>query len=200
MYETRDKVWYRRPAELWRRPAEFFPAASQSPEERVNALARLIAYVAAAVALWRRDARPLLAGVAALAGLSAVHAFGGGREGFSGPGRPFAESNRARGGRCVRSTASNPFGNVLLTDLADDPDRPPACDYDAMKDDIEVNFNRGLFRNLTDVYDRENSQRQFMTNPVTTGIPDTLAFAQFAYGTEARGCKESPAACTGFER
>jgi hypothetical protein len=197
MYETGDKVWYRRPAALFARPAEFFPAASQSPEERVNALARLIAYVAAGVGLWRGDARALLAAAAAIAALSAVHAFGG--EAFSGPGAPFAESNRARGGKCVKSTAENPFGNVLLTDLADDPDRPPACDYDSMRDDIEVNFNRGLFRNLTDVYDRENSQRQFMTNPVTTGIPDTLAFAQFAYGSEAKGCKESPAACTGFD-
>ena len=198
MYETGDKVWYRRPAALFARPMEFYPAASQSPEERINALTRLIAYVAVGVGLWRGDARALLAAVAAVAALSAVHAFGA--EGFSGPGSDFAETaNRAPRGKCVKSTAENPFANVLLTDLADDPDRPAACDYDSMKDDIEDNFNRGLFRNLTDVYDRENSQRQFMTNPVTTGIPDTLAFAQFAYGSEAKGCKESPAACTGFD-
>jgi hypothetical protein len=198
MYETGDSVWYRRPAALFARPMEFFPAASQSPEERVNALVRLIAYVAVGVGLWRGDARAALAAVAAIAALSAVHAFGG--EAFSGPPRPgLAESNRARGGKCVKSTAENPFANVLLTDLADDPDRPPACDYDDMRDDIEVNFNRGLFRNVTDVYDRENSQRQFMTNPVTTGIPDTLAFAQFAYGNQGDSCKESPAACTGFD-
>lgn len=193
-----DKVWYREPAVLARRPAEFFPSRSQTPDERVNALTRLIAYVALGVGLWRGDARALLAAVAAAAALSAVHAFGG-DEAYSGPGRRFAQDNRARGGKCVRSTPENPFGNVLLTDLADDPERPPACDYDSMRPDIDANFNRGLFRNLTDVYDRENSQRQFMTNPVTTSIPDTIAFAQFAYGSEARGCKETPAACTGFD-
>lgn len=195
-----DKVWYREPAVLARRPAEFFPSRSQTPDERLNALTRLVAYVALGVGLWRRDARAALAALATAAALGAVHAFGGGGEAYSGgPGRAFVKDNRAPGGRCVRSTPDNPFANVLLTDLADDPERPPACGYDDMKADVETNFNRGLFRNLTDVYDRENSQRQFMTNPVTTSIPDTVAFAQFAYGSEARGCKESPAACTGFD-
>ena len=80
-----------------------------------------------------------------------------------------------------------------------DADRAPACDYDDMRADISKNFNEGLYRNITDVYDRENSQRQFMTNPVTTNIPDTVAFAQFAYGSEARGCKELPSQCTGYD-
>jgi hypothetical protein len=103
----------------------------------------------------------------------------------------------AGGGECTWSSRTNPFANVLLTDYADDPERPPACDYDAMKHDVRRNFNRGLIRSTLDVYERENSQRQFYTTPVTTTYPDTKSFAEFVYGTKV-GCKENTAKCTGY--
>jgi hypothetical protein len=192
-----DPAWYTDVRVLPRRAADFFPAKGQSPEERLNTIVRLVAYVAIAIAAYRRATWPLFSGVGVIAALSAVHAFG--VERFSGPNRGApVRASRARG-QCTRSTRANPFGNVLLTEYAN-ADRAPACDYDDMHDDISKHFNEGLYRNITDVYDRENSQRQFMTNPVTTNIPDTVAFAQFAYGSEARGCKESPSQCTGFEQ
>jgi hypothetical protein len=99
---------------------------------------------------------------------------------------------------CTRSTPENPFGNLLLTDIADRPDRPPACSYDEMKDESTKNFERGLFMNSTDVFSKENSQRQFYTMPVTTTIPDTYAFAQFLYGG-SKNCKTTPKECTGWD-
>lgn len=100
---------------------------------------------------------------------------------------------------CVRSTPANPFGNVLLTEYGDDPHRPEACAYETQRDAVRANFNKNFPRNLTDVYEVENSQRQFMTMPVTTGIPDTAAFADFVYGSGLRGCKYDNAKCTGNE-
>lgn len=193
----RDPAWYTDARVLPRRAADFFPAKGQSPEERLNTLVRLVAYVAIAIAAYRGAAWPLFSGVGVIAALSAVHAFGV-VERFSGPNLGAPVKARRALGQCTKSTRANPFGNVLLTEY-DDADRAPACEYDDMRDDISKNFNEGLYRNITDVYDRENSQRQFMTNPVTTNIPDTVAFAQFAYGSEARGCKESPSQCTGFD-
>lgn len=100
--------------------------------------------------------------------------------------------------QCTRSTPSNPFANVLLTDLADNPGRAPACKYDEHQAEIRDNFNRGLVRNVYDIYEKENSQRQFMTMPVTTALPDTVAFANWCYGSAARPtCKEVPGKCTG---
>lgn len=101
--------------------------------------------------------------------------------------------------QCTWSSPSNPFANVLLTEYNDNPDRPPACEYDAMKEDIRRNFNRGLIRSSYDVFERENSQRQYYSMPVTTTYPDTNAFAMFAYGTR-ESCKENPARCTGNEQ
>ena len=100
---------------------------------------------------------------------------------------------------CVRSTAANPFGNVLLTEYGDDPHRPEACAYETQRDAVRANFNKNFPRNLTDVYEVENSQRQFVTMPVTTSIPDTAAFADFVYGSGLRGCKYDNANCTGNE-
>ena len=82
---------------------------------------------------------------------------------------------------------------MLLTDLGK-PDKPPACAYDTVRDEVRDNFNAGLFRNATDVYERENSQYQYYTMPVTTGIPDTTAFRNFLYGG-MRSCKQDAAAC-----
>ena len=101
------------------------------------------------------------------------------------------------GTSCTRSTPQNPFANVLLTDYTDNPDRPPACDYDSMKQDVRHNFNRGLIRDAGDVFEKENSQRQYFTTPVTTTYPDVQAFAQFCYG-KPTGCKENTRRCTGF--
>ena len=98
---------------------------------------------------------------------------------------------------CVLPTASNPFGNFLLTDHADRPDRAPACEYDFVKDDIRREFNDGLPRNVGDVYERQNSQRQFYTMPNTRSLPDTKAFAEFLYGNSG-GCKQDPSKCTGY--
>jgi hypothetical protein len=103
---------------------------------------------------------------------------------------------RSRGSSCQMSSPNNPFANVLLTDYADNPDRAPACDYDVMKKEIRRNFNRGLIRDAHDVFEKENSQRQYFSMPVTTTYPDTKSFAEYAYGTKV-GCKENPAACTG---
>ena len=99
---------------------------------------------------------------------------------------------------CTKSTPDNPFANVLLSDLADDPARPPACKFDAHSDLIEKNFNMGLVRNEYDVFDKESGMRQFMTMPVTTATADTVAFAHYCYGNAGRPtCKEDPSRCTG---
>ena len=80
--------------------------------------------------------------------------------------------------------------------LLGDEGRAPACSYDTpgVAKEMRKNFNKGLFRNLDDVYEVENSQRQFYTMPVTTGAPDTIAFAEFLFGRK-KTCKEDPAMC-----
>lgn len=185
-----DKIWYEDVAVLGRRWAEFFPRAEHTSEERVNALVRLVAYAALAAWAYNRQPRTLVAGAGVIAVLSLAFGYSRRHEGY-----PVVVRGEVRGvpGQCTPSTRDNPFANVLLTDLGK-PERAPACDYDTVKDAVRTNFNAGLVRNATDIYERENSQHQFHTMPVTTTIPDTAAFANFLYGG-MRSCKSDAAAC-----
>ncbi len=206
MAGDRDPVWYRDVRVLARRPAEFFPAADQTPEERVNSIVRLLLYCTAAVFVYSRQGRYAAFGLASVAVVSLAYR-------ASLPERPGRQGRPGRATRpasvagipvddvlpaqreCTPSTADNPFGNVLI---GDDPGRAPACPYDEQASVIRDNFNKGLVRNVYDVYEKENSQRQWMTNPVTTSTPDTIAFANFCYGNAGRRtCKEDPSKCTG---
>lgn len=208
-----DPAWYHDVRALVRRPAEFWPAMHQTPEERLNSVSRLALYVGAALAAYRRHPKYLAfaAGIVAVLGLLASLAAtsrrrrrgrGGVDDARSRWQRPVAAiagvrvpHARPAARLCTRSSPQNPFANWLLTD---GPNRPPACPYDEHKEDIRTNFNRGLVRNAYDIYEKENSQRQFHTMPHTTSTPDTVAFAQFCYGSSGRPtCKEQPSRCTG---
>lgn len=184
-----DKIWYEDVSVLPRRWREFFPQPEQTNEERVNALVRLIAYATLGAYVYNREGRTLVLGLGAAAVVSLAFSHGR-QEGYpnNAPGAPTGPQPG-----CQRPTRDNPFANVLLTDLGKPP-RPPACAYDSVKAEVTNTFNAGLFRNATDVYERENSQYQYYTMPVTTGIPDTTAFRNFLYGG-MRSCKTEAAAC-----
>jgi hypothetical protein len=98
---------------------------------------------------------------------------------------------------CYKSDPNNPFGNATVGALLGDEGKAPACGYDepGVASQIRKNFNKGLFRNLDDVYEVENSQRQFYTMPVTTSAPDTIAFGEFLFGSKGTTCKEDPSKC-----
>lgn len=184
-----DKIWFEDVGVLALRWKEFYPTAQQTPEERVNAIVRLVAYATFAAFVYNREARTLVLG----AGVIAVVSFAfNHRRTESFPGHPLEPLVPSGDRSCTRPTKDNPFANVLLTDLG--KDRPPACQYDDVKEDVKRHFNDGLFRNASDVYETENSQHQFHTMPVTTNIPDTGAFANFLYGG-MKSCKEDGIHC-----
>ena len=58
-----------------------------------------------------------------------------------------------------------------------------------LKKDIEQNFNHNLYRDVSDLYGKSNSQRQYYTTPNTQIPNDQTSFAKWCYGTPAT-CKE----------
>jgi hypothetical protein len=187
-----DPIWYKDLSVLFgKRILEFFPTADMTFTERVNATVRFIIYATIIMYAYNRDPRYALYGAAGVAIISLAYATK--EEGFQSPdgvgskGRP----------DCVRPTKENPFGNVLLTDYADRPDRPPACDYDDVKEEMEYAFNQGLYRNMSDVYDKASSQRQFYSMPSTTIPNDTKKFTDFVFNN-VKNCKTDPSVCTGY--
>ena len=93
---------------------------------------------------------------------------------------------------CSLPTKDNPFMNTPFFDVAADKELPQSCtsyDNKGIQRKIEKEFDKGLYRNYTDIFGKENSQRQFFTVPGRQGIPDQSSFAHWLYRTPDT-CKE----------
>ena len=88
---------------------------------------------------------------------------------------------------CRKPTKNNPFMNRLLTDTRD----INACNIQDsnIKQEIEQNFNKKLYMNISDIYQKDNSQRQYYTTPVTNIVNNQTNFANWLYKTPP-SCKE----------
>jgi hypothetical protein len=91
----------------------------------------------------------------------------------------------------------NPFSNVLLTQINDEPERkaaPPAfnvdCDEDITKNVKRAvqmmnpgikNTNKQLFGDLWQQFQLDQSNRVFYSTPNTRITPDTGAYAEYLY-------------------
>ena len=98
---------------------------------------------------------------------------------------------------CRKPTNDNPMMNPAITEFgAGDP--PAACnaDDDDIKESIKVNFNHQLFRDVDELWERENSQRQFYTMPNTTIPNNQNEFASWLYKLpSSQNCKEDNSGC-----
>ena len=90
---------------------------------------------------------------------------------------------------CIKPTKLNPFMNRLMFDK--DYPNIPNCPIDdpEIKNEIENNFNNNLYKNVGDIFNRNNSQRQYYTNAVTTNPNDQTQFANWLYKNN-KTCKE----------
>jgi hypothetical protein len=95
-------------------------------------------------------------------------------------------------------TKKNPFSNVLLTDIGDDPKRksaPPSFNVDVDEDitknikksvqfmNPEIkNTNKQLFSSLTDNFYLDQSNRSFFSTANTKIPNDQTAYGEFLYG------------------
>jgi hypothetical protein len=86
--------------------------------------------------------------------------------------------------KCIMPSNNNPFMNTLVSDYKFNPKKKPACRYTPyVKKKIEKKFSHNLYKNLGDIYGKNNSQRQFYTNPSTTIPNDQHKFAKWLYST-----------------
>jgi len=93
---------------------------------------------------------------------------------------------------CSLPNKDNPFMNPMFFDVAADKELPKSCtsyDNKGIQQKIEKEFDKGLYRNYTDIFGKENSQRQFFTVSARQGVPDQSAFAHWLYRTPDT-CKE----------
>ena len=162
---------------------EIIPSLAMSWAEKLNAITRFSVLLSLVCFAYNRNYRYLY--IAVMTAIITVLLFT-----FAGS-EPFQPSPKNK--QCRRPTPSNPFMNPLIGER---PADPPCLHTDpGVAEEVEKHFNEGLFRNVTDVWDRENSQRQFYTIPGGTIPNDREAFLNWCYKTKYV-CKDDPGSCT----
>tara|TARA_B110000977_G_C10964799_1_gene449996 strand:+ start:119 stop:784 length:666 start_codon:yes stop_codon:yes gene_type:complete len=94
---------------------------------------------------------------------------------------------------CRVPEKENPFMNPTLADYGTNKPPPPkSCpSYNnvGVQRRVEELFNEDLYRDVNDIFGKNNSQRQFYTVPGNQVPNDQGSFAQWLYGTPPT-CKE----------
>jgi hypothetical protein len=220
--------WFNEPSVLLNKNhiTEIWPSKEMDFTQKINAVSRLIIILTPLGYLFTKNTHIILSGIASLLLLFLIWRLNTLRvvdnvedhttEGFS-PSRhsePVFKPEQSIKEQTVNGkpiedfmqkefqsgTPSNPFANVLLTDIMDHPDRKPARPaYDPkVKADIQKNvitsiklantelknIDEKMFGNVNDKYVLDTSLRQFFSNPSTVIGGDQGAFAQFLYGGE----------------
>lgn len=94
----------------------------------------------------------------------------------------------------------NPFNNVLVNEIAYAPTRSAAPDITAPEAKVALDdfFRVQWYSDPTDVFGKSQSQREFVTAPVTTIPNDQASYQDWLYRIPGKTCKEgNPKACWG---
>jgi hypothetical protein len=199
-----DPFWYDNIDILYKseKLIEFFPIAEQTIEEKLNAIMRLSIYITILLYISNEYNVKYLF-IAITMGLLTIYIYKNQPEIQN---IEKLEDGNETERKCTAPTLDNPFMNVTMKDYlnTDDNgnivDRLEACDINdpeikKMADDA---FNHNLYRDVGDLWGKNNSQRQFFTMPWTT-IPNKQdEFARWLYLSPAT-CKEDQGACLRYE-
>ena len=101
---------------------------------------------------------------------------------------------------CRKPDVQNPFANVVFSDYLDAEKLAEPCNVDdqEISNQMQNLYNSSIYRNLSDVWERENSQRMFYTTPIQTIPNNQTDFANWLYKT-GPSCKENTEYCTYYE-
>lgn len=120
--------------------------------------------------------------------------------GGSSGGGTYKMNNDYIDSTCRKPTVDNPYANIVFSDYLDAGNVASPCNVDdeeLPKKSLQL-YNSTIFRNVDDVFERENSQRLFYTLPINTIPNKQTEFARWLYDTGPR-CKEDTSKCTYYE-
>ncbi len=182
------------------RLTEFFPNQYMSRSEKLNAILRFSFYATCILMLYYRTGNLLV--IPLFVGGLTLYMYKFNRLPEEKEEYEHDMKMKKMKGECDVPTKDNPFMNTLVHELNDGP-KKTNCDVEDedVKEDIEKHFNYNLYKDVNDIYNKNNSQRQFYTVPETTefGVKhgDSVKFAKWLYVTPKPTCKEHTGYCTG---
>jgi len=214
-----DDFWYDKPSILWdpNRFIEFFPNPDLSLAEKLNSLVRLSFYLSIVLMIFFGNYLYIYIPIVVLAFTFLIHKnykppekknlqdyksyFNNddklkGVEGDPSQLETTLENFKLSSDECTKPSIGNPFMNInLITDKRDKPAACPYYDDEKVAADVEKDFEFNLYRDVSDLYNKRNSQRQYYTTPSTTIPNEQTAFAKWLYLSPPT-CKEDTIRCT----
>ena len=203
----KDKFWSNNFGVLFekRRLVEFVPTADMTQEEKLNALTRLALYIGIVIFVYNQQIWTLYIPILGMFFILFLYNMSRKQRGEgqdTSPDDPTPglkdDSTITRPPYCTPPTRNNPFMNVLMNEWADNPTRPAACEYPGVDQEVEDHFNYDLYKDIDDLYEKNNGQRQFFTMPYTTIPNDQGSFARWLYEVPST-CKEDQSNCIRYE-
>ena len=198
---------------------QFFPNQQMTFEEKLNAISRIVLLMTVLGFIFTHNINLIIIGIVTLAIIfsyyklrkqSIVSSFVK-KEGFKTKSIP-SSSNVITDPVTLKSllrsdfhptTKQNPFGNVLLTEINDTPNRLSAAPsfnpdvYDEIDKAVKkqtqmlnpgiINTNKQIYGDLKDNYDLDNSMMRFYSTANSRVTNDQGAYAQWLYGNMPSG-------------
>ena len=194
---------------------QLWPTQQMTFEAKLNAISRLIIVISILGFVFTRNFNLLIIGIITLAIIFTLYRLRKQKlvsslkkEGFSLNSLKNSSSDKATTNpitmeSLLRSnfhptTKKNPFGNVLLTDINDTPNRlaaAPSFNPDVYEDIMNatkkqtqmlnpgiINTNKQLFGDLKTTYDLDNSMMRFYSTANTRVCNDQGAYCEWLYG------------------
>ena len=179
---------------------QFFPEKSMNFSEQLNSLLRLSIYFSLIVFVLKYDIRIIL--VPLVTALFTWFLYNIDIQNQDSKDKFLDSKNLVENKHnkdipiCQKPTKDNPFMNVTINEYVDNPKRKPACDISQLniKKEAKEYFDKNMYRDVGDVYEAQTSDRQWVTNPITTIPNDQVEFAKWLYN-KGPTCKEKGIEC-----
>lgn len=195
------------PSVLWKEASDFFPfhaRAQRCTTVALNSFTRFGLLLGFLISILRQDFRyliisflfPILAG-SAYYGMKSKSTI---REGFRSSSEATLSSDVAN--KVVADVigiqdrtlpnAPNPFMTVLVDELTREPAKVPAvyANSPAVKKELDAFFQTSIYSDPSDIFQRNQSQRQFVVPPSTSVPNDMNSYQNWLYRVPQKTCKE----------
>ena len=218
--------WFNDPIILFNKESilEIWPTQQMSFEAKLNAISRIVIFMSLLGFIFTRNLKLIIIGIVTLAIIFTLYKLRKQsiiKEGFSvnpsmqpSPLSPAPmTTNPVTLETVLRTefhptTKKNPFGNVLLTDIADNPNRKAAAPsfnpdvYDDITSSVKkqtqmlnpdiINTNKQLYGDLYDSYTLDNSMMRFYSTANSRITNDQNAYAMYLFGNMPSGKSSGP--------
>lgn len=193
-----DSFWFNEPTILFKRYDIFFPLEGMTNIEKLNSLMRFSIYISGLLLFTRKTLNVLM--IPLFFSLLTIFIYKNNYVKEDSIELTKIIQQNIEEELCQMPTEENPFMNTLITDLDPSVIKKPACKpTKKVRKKTREMFYKNLYRDVNDIYERNNSERQFFTMPNTSKMGmkhgDTIEFANALFNTGV-SCKEDTSVCT----